>query len=216
MARSAYSIEKRLLMMQLALDVLESDLYIQRVLVTHSYDAQERQQGRQLYEQAVAAHQRQWTAYGAQYIATDTFHSCWSEARKAYTRLVQIARIALQDEPRLLVALGLSGARSKQFAGWFLQAVQYYDSALAQPTVQACLSHYGIDLHQLREGRVQLVAVEAAHQEQQQARGAAQEATQQRDAALEAMDRWYSRLLSVARVALDDAPQQISKLRLRV
>ena len=216
MARNPVSIEQRLMMMQLALDTLETDNTIQTKLASFSYDNQRRAQGRQLYAEAVSWQQQQQAAYGEQYSATDTLDALWNTADAEYMRLVKIARIALKDHLGLWTTLSLVGKRKQQLAGWLLQARQFYDNALTQPTVMAQFGVYGISAQQLMDGREQINAVEAANVAQKCKRGEAQEATLKRDAALDAMDAWYSELIGLARVALDDAPQQLEKFGLMI
>jgi hypothetical protein len=55
-------------------------------------------------------------------------------------------------------------------------------------------------------------AVEAASIAQAKERGEAQDATQARDAALEALDDWLSDFIAIAHVALEEQPQLLEKL----
>ena len=66
------------------------------------------------------------------------------------------------------------------------------------------------------KGQAQIIAVEAAVVAQKQERGDAQQAIHERDAALLAMDRWYSDFIKIARVALAEQPQQLEKLGISV
>lgn len=55
-------------------------------------------------------------------------------------------------------------------------------------------------------------AAEAAQRAQQSETGEAQEATQDRDAALDAIDDWMAIFIAIARLALEDDPQLLEKL----
>lgn len=216
MTRSHLTIDQRLTSMQLVLDAVAADSSMQETLSQFGYDEQRLEQGRQLYTSAADLQRRQQAEYGQQYAATDTVNAAWETADAEYTRLVKIARVALKNQPGLWTTLDLVGPRKPSLSGWLLQARQFYENALAQPIILAALSSYGITAARLQAGRVQVAAVETANVEQNRERGEAQEATFKRDAALDEMDAWYSDFLSIARVVLNDTPQQLEKLGVAV
>jgi hypothetical protein len=214
MARSTFTVDQRLAAMQLALDALDADDAMQASLADVGYDAPRLAHGRQLYDAAANLHLHQQAEYGQQYAATDALDAAWEAADAEYARLVKIARVALKSQPGHWTTLDLVGPRKASLSGWLLQARQFYQNALAQPTILAALATYGISAGRLQAGQNLVAAVEAANVDQKRERGEAQEATLKRDNALDAMDDWYSDFIAIARVVLDDTPQQLEKLGL--
>jgi len=58
-------------------------------------------------------------------------------------------------------------------------------------------------------------AYDAANRIQEQAKGAAQQATRDQDAALKALDLWCSQYIKIARVALQGKKELLEKLGIR-
>ena len=59
-------------------------------------------------------------------------------------------------------------------------------------------------------------AVESAEAGQEREKSEAQQATEHRDVAMDALDEWMSDFISIARVAFEDDPQQLEKLHVRM
>ncbi len=55
-------------------------------------------------------------------------------------------------------------------------------------------------------------AYDAANRSQEQAKGAAQQATRDQDAALKELDLWYRQYIKIARVALRDKKELLEKI----
>jgi hypothetical protein len=115
-------------------------------------------------------------------------------------RQVKVARVALKDNRGALQKLGLVGVRKRAHAGWLAQAQQFYANALAEPEILARLSAFGITEAQLASSQRQISLAATSHATRQQRKGAAQDATHQRDIAMAALDAWMGDFLKVARV----------------
>src|SRR5690606_22569545 len=74
----------------------------------------------------------------------------------------------------------------------------------------------GYTAEHLAEERAKIVAYQQAANEYRHAIGAAQLATQHRDAALDAMNRWTDQYLRIARAVLKDEGQLLEKIGLMV
>jgi hypothetical protein len=112
--------------------------------------------------------------------------------------------------------LQLVGARKQSIRGWLDQATTFYDNALANEDIQADLARFNITPEVLAEGQAAVEAVARANSQQEQEKGDAQAATAVRDDAVEALDEWMSEFRVAARIALEDEPQQLEKLGIRV
>lgn len=206
------SIDQQLADAQLALRNARTDPDLSGPLADLGYDAARLDEGWALYQAAAAAQQRQSQEYGEQYSASDAFTMAWEAAQTDYGRYVKIARIALKGERGANAALGLDGTRKKTWAGWLAQARQFYTNALADGTTLTALARFGVTQEKLAAGEALLDGAEALAAAQKKETGEAQQATQERDAALEALDEWMGDFLSIARIALEENPQLLEKM----
>jgi len=124
-------------------------------------------------------------------------------ANKSYSQLVKIARVAFKGDPSVAKALGIAGRRKESYSGWLDQAQQFYLTALENTVYQAGLARFGVTPEKLQAGKALVDAVVAAKQSKESETGEAQQATQTRDAAVDALDDWMSDFIAIARIALE-------------
>lgn len=210
------SIEGRLRRAHLAITNALNDADIQAALLPYGYDEARLQEGQALYDTAMSLQRRQEVEYGEQYAATADFNERFEAADLSYMDALKIARIALRDDTGAEQALHLNGRRKESFAGWLQQAQQFYTNALASADVLSAMGRFGFTAEKLQAGLDQVHAAAAASAVQHQERGEAQQATKERDAALDALEQWLADFKVVAAIALRDNPQWIEKLGLAV
>jgi len=206
------SIDQQLAAAQLALSNARSDADLSGPLAEFGYDGARLDAGWALYEAAATAQQRQTQEYGEQYSASDAFTAARETAQTDYGRYVKIARIALKGERGVNAKLALDGARKRSLAGWLAQANQFYTNALADTSVLAALAQFGITQEKLAAGQTQVAGVGSLAAAQKKETGEAQQATQVRDGALEALDEWMGDFLAIARIALEENSQWLEKM----
>ncbi len=73
-------------------------------------------------------------------------------------------------------------------------------------------AEYGITEDKLKAAQTEMLTVEAANAAQEQEKGEAQDATQQRNQAIDLLDDWLSDFIAIARIALEDRPQLLEVL----
>lgn len=210
------SIAQQLAAAQLALSNARTDPALSGPLADFGYDAARLDAGWALYTAAATAQQRQSQEYGEQYSASDAFTMAWEAAQADYSRYLKIARITLKGERGANAALGLDGVRKKSWAGWLAQARQFYTNALADATALTALARFGVSQEKLAAGQALVDGAEALAAAQKKETGEAQQATQERDAALESLDEWLDDFLAIARIALEEQPQALEKMGILV
>lgn len=206
------TIDQQLAAAHLALSNARSDSELSEALALFGYDGTRLDAGMALYTAAAQAQQQQALEYGEQYAASDALRAAWEDAQANYGRYVKVARIALKDDRGAYATLGLNGTRKRTLAGWLTQARQFYANALTSETILTALGQFGITQEKLTAGQAQVDEVEALSAAQKKETGEAQQATQIRDAALEALDNWMDDFLAIARIALEENPQLLEKI----
>lgn len=209
-------INERIAVAQVALDNAQSDVILKDALAVFGYDAERIDAGRALLDAAQSAQETMAAEYGDQYEATDALQAAFDTANTTYMRHVKVARIALQDERGAAQALALTGRRKRTIPGWLDQARQFYDNALGDEAILTALGHFGITAEALEAAQAEVDAVATANAAQEREKGEAQDATKARDEAMGALDGWMSDFRAIARVALEDRPQQLEKLGIQV
>jgi len=197
---------------QIAINNTLADADLQKALAAYGYSAARLEQGRQLYQTVLNLQHRQQSGYGGKQTASDAFQAAWKQANVTYMRLFKVARVTLKEQHGDWLALGLDGERKRPFPGWLAQAQQFYTNALAQEGVLAKLGEFGITEVKLKAGQAQVGAAEAAYAAQKRDKGAAQQATQARNAALRQLTRWHGDFVKIARIAFEDEPQRLEQL----
>lgn len=214
--RTPRTMATRLADIRLAIENALSDPQLLSRLAPYGYTEERLQSARAQYQQVIALRRQKEIEDGQHRSSSRAFEQTWERAWKAYARLYKLARVALQDEEGMCLALGINGQRNRRFKDAVDQAHQFYDNALNDPGILEKLSGGGITPGMLTEGKTMLDQAVLARATKQSARGDAQQYTLDRDAAFTDLERWFSRFVAVARIALEQEPQWLEKLGITV
>ena len=188
---------------------------IAAALDAFGYDAIVLQEGQALLDTARNLYDAQIKEYGEQHAATQAFVEASRQADKAYAAHRRLAKIAFKNDVQRKTDLHLNDRKPQAFKPWYEQARHFYTALLADTEAQTQLARYKITLEALQEAQAQVEQTLNLNNVQEQEKGEAQEATQQRNASIEALDEWLSDFRVVARIALEDTPQLLEALNLR-
>jgi hypothetical protein len=212
MSRPKQGIAERLKTANVAISNAMADTEIGVLLGEHGYKTPELSEGLALYEAADTAVKRQVAAEGGQSTASKRTDSAEKAARKSYQDLSQTARAVFKKNKAALSVLGLTGAMPKAMPLFLTMATALFDNASHDTEIAAVLAKRGYDADTLAKGRAKIVEMSAAMQAHQAAIGSAQQATDEQDIAMTALDDWMSEFLRIAKVALGAKPQLLEKL----
>ena len=212
MARPTKSIDQRLADAQLAINNSLNSPEISAAVTPFCSDLIALQTANGLYEQCMELVAIQKDEYGEQHEATAVLQALWDSANRTYMDTRKISRIALRDRPKAQAALGLGAKPKRSIGGWMEQTDTFYSNMLRNPDFIAAMAPYGYDQLKLEAEAALMQEVVAANGVQEDERGDAQEATKTRDAKLDELDQWLADYKVIARIALQDTPQQLEKL----
>jgi len=187
---------------------------IATALDAFGYDAAAIQHGQELFTTARALHDTQIKEYGEQHATTQIFTEAVRQADKSYTAHRRLATLAFKGNAQRQTDLKLSERKPRAFNPWYEQARHFYTALLADAAAQSQLARYRVTAEALQAGQSQVEQTLALNNLQQQEKGEAQNATQHRDAAIEALDDWLSDFKEIAKIALADSPQLLEALNL--
>ena len=202
-----HSIAQELNAGQLAISNSLSDPEIQSLVAQFGYPADKLNEGKALYDAALAAVNAEKAAAGRAKFS-QMLAQAEESARDAYQALAKVARAVFLKDKAQLNALGLNGAMPKDTAGFLAAAYTLFDNARTLPA----LADYGYNSVKLQSEHAKIAAYDTANQQQEAAKGAAQQATREQDAALQALNDWTSQYLKIAKVALSGKPQLLEKI----
>ena len=206
--RPVRSIAGQLNSAQLAISNSLSDPEIQSLVAQFGYPAEKLNEGKALYDAALAAVDAEKAQAGGRQESSQMLAQAEESARDAYQALAKVARAVFLKDKAQLSALGLNGNMPKDTAGFLAAAYTLFDNARTLPA----LADYGYDSVKLQSERAKIAAYDTANQQQEAAKGAAQQATRDQDSALGALNTWTSQYLKIAKVALSGKPQLLEKL----
>lgn len=197
MTRPKKSLAERLLAAQVAIDNALSDNEVKTLLAEFGYDDTRLNVGKTLLDTANQLQQRQQKEYGDQYEATGVLKDVYEQADQEYMRFVKVARIAFRNDHSLYQKLDLGGMRKVSLAGWLAQGKQFYLNALGDATVLEKMAEYGMTREKIEAGKALLDHTEAANAAQEKEKGEAQQATQERDKAVDELEDWLADFLAI-------------------
>ncbi|WP_370086388.1 hypothetical protein [Ekhidna sp.] len=193
-----------------------SNTDIATALATFGYTTEKLDEGKALLDAARNLVDKQKQEYGEQFAATDAMNAAREVANGQYMMHLKIARIALKNDRGAEESLRLRGDRKDSFSGWLNQAKAFYANALASQSIIDAFGRFGITQEKLQAGQALVADAEQKLNEQLKEKGEAQQATLERDAALDSLNDYISDLVAISRIALEDKPQYLEMLGVKV
>ncbi len=162
-----------------------------------------------------ALHEKQKAEYGEQYEATEAYQHGRDAAHEVYMDHLQLCRVAFKKDIAAKSALGLGGNRAQSQSGYIGQGLLFYNNALGSTAYQETMRKVGISAADLKTGQAAFRKLQALTAAQQKETGEAQEATQRRDAAYDALNDRMNDFYDIAKVALRRHPQWMERLGIK-
>jgi hypothetical protein len=133
--------------------------------------------------------------------------------RKKYMKILQIARIAFDDDIIIKKSLQLEGAREKSLDLWINQVSIFANHLISEPNWMSVLKKYGIERKELYALMTDLDKLRSASMTCEQAKTEAKKLTQQKKLKIKELQNWISDFLKIAKIALEENPELYKKLR---
>ena len=210
------TIDAQLLFAQNALKNATDNATINEVLTDFGFDSTRLAEGKALLDDTQQLHLAQVKEYGEQYDATDALIQARAAANEKYMTHLKLARIALKKDRGAAAALVLDGRRKEAYSGWLKQAKAFYTNALGSADYMAALAGFGITQAKLEAAQALVLDTETKYSAQLKETGEAQDTTEKRDHALDALQEWMGDFISVSRIALEAQPQYLEMLGVTV
>lgn len=185
---------------------------ILNALSQFGYTKERIQQGKDLWHTANELIIIQIKEYGDQYGATQNSKAQWEISYSNYMVMLKLIRVAFKGNTGALNTLLATGRRSKSLSGWLRESRVLYKNLLENPDFIARIDLYGITKSKLHYDLKKIDEVAANYQLQLKETAEAQQATLNRDKALDELYNWFSDFRAIARIALYENPQMLEAL----
>ncbi len=185
------------------------------VLTTYGYSVTAINEGKALYETAMALQKLQIKEYGEQYTATEKLTQAITDASGEYKKHVSIANVAFRNQKGLLSEIAALGERKKTQAAWITQANTFYKNLMTKPDYITAMTQYGQTAALLTAAANKFKDVADLYDARQTEAGEAQTATKARDNAIADLDVWYNDYSDIAVIALNEKPELLEILGLK-
>jgi len=189
---------------------------IRQVLNEFGYTEVKLQQGLDMYNEVDGLVTEQREEYNEQYEASNIFYSAWELAKKFSMRTLKFARIAFEDNTKILNDMHANKSRSDRYDVWRVDARAMYDTMLGDESLINVMLEFGYSIEKLTTEYEDIKKLDTLYNNFMTEKGEAQQSTLVRDQKLQELRVWMGRLKKVARLALADQPQLLEILGLIV
>lgn len=193
----------------------ESD-NVKSVMARYGYTEARMTEGKNLLATARSLSDKQGKEYVEQYQAYNDYEKEIEFLSSKYAVHVDAAKFVFRERVDAQTTLGLIGRRKITTSGILLQMESFYNRLLENPDWTLAMNVLLITKDELVEQQNGIKNARVLKDKHSREMGEAQQATVERDAALEALDSWVSDYIKVARFALAATPQLLEGLKITV
>ncbi|MCU4155281.1 hypothetical protein J1N10_04800 [Carboxylicivirga sp. A043] len=197
---------------QIRLNNSKNDADISTAVGAFGYNEAKFAEGEALYEAANNANSRFSKEQGELAQAFENKRVSLETCQKNYQANISVARVAFKNDMDATVTLQLNGRRAKTFNTIIKQQSNFYTNLLGNESWLAKMAEFGRTTEHFTAELEIIKQLENHASSVLREKGEAQQATVERDAAIEALAEWISDYMQIAKVALADRPQLLEKL----
>jgi len=211
-SRSKRPMASRLARARIATTNALADGEIQGLVAQFGYRPERLTEGQSLCSSAEAGLTQAAAQRGAKKMATAHVREALARLRQSCADFSKVARAVFADDPASLSVLGLDHPLPARQPDLLRYARTLFNTAAYTPAMRTALAEHGYDDAKIARERSKVSEFEFALANRVQCAGAAKQARQDQALLLERLDKWVSKFMRIARVALAGKPQLLEKL----
>lgn len=193
-----------------------SDDEIRNAVGEFGYSEKKLAEGKRLYEDLDAIASEHNRKIGEK----STLHIAKQNKQKAVNRLymkyLKIARIAFVDNVEAKNALLLDGVRERTYKKWYFQVHVFCSNLLENKEFLPFMESYGVSVTHIQDLKKQLNELSELTDKSMKLTGMVRMLTQKKQKQTLEVQNWVSDYIKIARIALEDAPQNLQKIGINV
>lgn len=201
---------------RVALANVETQEELAQNLADFGYDPTLIEQGKQLLESTRQAFDFNKKEDKETREARADFEAKMEMIAKNYALHRKKAKVVFRNDPIILNNLALTGAVPRAYIKCLETMKTFYYGLHNSPSLQNRLLFLKIDADEINAALNNIAAVEEARNAYLIEMGESQDATKAKDAAFAKVDDWMCDFYAVAKIAMEDKPQLLEALGLRV
>ncbi len=195
---------------------LTADENLKLGVLEFGFDEESLTFGKNKYNEGIQKIQEKDELYGEFYKITERLNDKAVVVFKIHMEDLTLARRALKGLPDLLDKLSIQTKSARSFAQRIKDARHFYLTAIGDPEILEKFTKFNLTLEKLQNHLTLLEELEALDAHQEDLRGKAQIATEERNRVLKELFDWAADLIAVCRIAFKDEPQTLERLGIRV
>lgn len=189
---------------------------IATTMADFGYDATVIAEGKAIYNVARAAYDSNKTEDDETKAAYRAFDLLREQLYDIHFAHRQKAKIVFRNDAITLSKLAVPGRLPQAYIPWLETVKKFYSTAIADVDIQTKLSRLKVTIEDLNAANTLIQQMEAARSDFYREEGESQDATDVKDAELDKLDEWMYEFYAVARIALEDKPQLLEAIGIKV
>ena len=185
---------------------------IKTLLTKKGYDTAKLNEGKGLYQTALAKTQKRQAKVGEQLIESNLYQDAVKLAQASYQELATSCRALWPGDAGKLSMIGLNKAMPKSHSGFIKTATTLYNTGNYEEGMLEELNEHRFGEAEFEAGLEVITAMDKANQDHEKCKGEKQNASREQRTALKALRVWMARYRKFARLALKGSPEYAEKL----
>lgn len=177
------------------------------------YDERRIKEGEKVFRKVQEISDAQSKAMERKVKAHDERRKVQSSVRKKYMKMMQISRIAFDKDVIIRKALQLDGPREVSLDSWLNQIALFGNRLLNEASWADKLKGYGISRKELLALMSEVDKLRAVSIDCEQSKIESKKKTSLKKESLKELQEWVSDYLKISKIALEDKPELLAKLR---
>lgn len=190
-----------------------SDSRIMEATGRFGYDEKRIKEGEKVYRKVQNVSDAQNSAMERKVKAHEERRKLQVSVRKKYMKMLQISRIAFDKDVIIRKALQLDGPREVTLDAWLNQVALFGNRLLNEEIWAGMIQTFGISKKELQGLMSEVDKLRTVALACENSKADSKKQTLLKKECLKDLQEWVSDYLKIARIALEDKPELLSKLR---
>lgn len=210
---SIYYTDEKIIQIGTALfETLKNREDIAQELAEYGYDDAKIQEGKALYDTAIASQDANRKETKEEVQALEAFSTAYKELLERYKAHRKRAKIVFQDEPSALKILALKGTMPLRILSALEEIEILYTELDKDENYKKAVLKLKITEEDIQNQKNKLAEVRTAYAKYTTEKGESQQATKDKNQAFGAFEKWVRNFHTIAKIALEDRPQLLESL----
>lgn len=191
---------------------LETRKDMANLLAEYGYDEAKIAEGKTLYQQAIVSQEANRKETNEEIQAYQTFDSLFKALVETYKGHRKRAKVVFQDQPATLKILALTGTMPLRILSILQEIETLYSELNKDENLKNAVKIMKIFPDDITAQLAKLTEVRTAYAKYATEKGESQQATQDKNQAFGAFEKWVRNFHNLAKIALEDQPQLLESL----